>query len=140
MTLLGYDAVEVSPETLFSLDCRMVALDTLFASSDFITLHVPLTSETRHLVDQRRLSLMRNNAYIVNTSRGAVIDEAALVRALDAGVIAGTGLDVFEGEPKITDVVTAPNTITTPHIGGQTGDAQAEAVDAVGEKIRRFFG
>ena len=140
MTLLGYDVVEVPQESLVSLDCRMVDLDTLFVSSDFITLHVPLTAETRHLVDQRRLSLMRKNAFIVNTSRGEVIDEAALIRALDAGEVGGAGLDVFKGEPEITEVVTTANTVTTPHIGGQTEDAQTSAVTIAGAKINKFFG
>jgi D-3-phosphoglycerate dehydrogenase len=140
MTLLGYDVVEVPQESLVSLDCRMVDLDTLFVSSDFITLHVPLTAETRHLVDQRRLSLMRKNAFIVKTSRGVVIDEAALIRALDAGEVGGAGLDVFKGEPEITEVVTTANTVTTPHIGGQTEDAQTSAVTIAGAKINKFFG
>jgi D-3-phosphoglycerate dehydrogenase / 2-oxoglutarate reductase len=140
MRLLGYDIFEVPQDTLASLDCKMVDLDTLFASSDFITLHVPLTTETRHLVDKRRLSLMKRKAFIVNTSRGEVIDEAALVSALDAREIAGAGLDVFEGEPKIAAVVNAANTITTPHIGGQTEDAQTSAVTIAGAMISKFFG
>lgn len=139
MRLLGYDVVEVAGETLGSLGCKMVDLDALFASSDFITLHVPLTPETRHLVDGRRLSLMKRTAFIVNTARGAVIDEAALIKALEAQEIAGAGLDVFEAEPKVTAVVNAPNTITTPHIGGQTEDAQASAVSVAGSKITEFF-
>ena len=139
MALLGYDAVEVPKDVLASLDCRMVDIDTLFTSSDFITLNVPLTSETKHLVDQNRLSLMRKGAFIVNTARGEVIDEAALVRALDAGDIRGAALDVFAGEPMITEVVNTTNTITTPHIGGQTEDAQTSAVSAAGAKINEFF-
>lgn len=139
MSLLGYDVVEVAGETLDSLGCKMVDLDALFASSDFITLHVPLTPETRHLVDGRRLSLMKRTAFIVNTARGAVIDEAALIKALEAQEVAGAGLDVFEAEPKVTAVVNAPNTITTPHIGGQTEDAQASAVSVAGSKITEFF-
>lgn len=139
MTLLGYDVVDVPLETLASLGCRFVDLDTLFASSDFVTLHVPLTRETRHLVDARMLSLMRKDAFIINTSRGEVVDEAELISALEAGSIRGAGLDVFGGEPKITKVVTAPNTITTPHIGGQTEDAQTGAVAAAGAKIIEFF-
>jgi D-3-phosphoglycerate dehydrogenase / 2-oxoglutarate reductase len=139
MTLLGYDLVEVPQETLVSLDCKMVDLDTLFASSDFVTLHVPLTSETRHLVDRRRLSLMRKSAFIVNTARGEVIDEAALISALNSGAIRGAGLDVFAGEPRITEVVTAANTVTTPHIGGQTEDAQTSAVTLAGARITEFF-
>lgn len=139
MNLIGYDVVEVPRETLDRLGCVMVDLDALLASSDFVTLHIPLTAETRHLVDRRRLSLMKKTAFIINTARGAVIDEAALIEALEARQIAGGGLDVFEAEPEITAIVSAPGTITTPHIGGQTQDAQASAVGVAGAKIRDFF-
>jgi D-3-phosphoglycerate dehydrogenase / 2-oxoglutarate reductase len=139
MSILGYDVVEVSQETLGSLGVRMVDLDTLFASSDFITLHVPLTTESRHMVDARRLSLMRKTAVIVNTSRGEVIDEVALVAALRAGEIGGAALDVFETEPPASDILSAPNVIATPHVGGQTKDAQISSVRIVGAKINQFF-
>jgi D-3-phosphoglycerate dehydrogenase / 2-oxoglutarate reductase len=139
LSLLGYDVIEVPQETLAALGCRMVDLDSLFASSDFITLHVPLTSETRHMVDARRISLMKRSAVIINTYRGEVIDEAALVKALEAGEIGGAALDVFEHEPPGPEIVSAPNIITTPHIGGQTKDAQDTAVTIVGAKINQFF-
>ena len=139
MSLLGYDVIEVPQETLASLGCRMVDLDTLFASSDFITLHVPLTTETRHMVDPRRIALMKRSSFVINTSRGEVIDEAALARALRAGEIGGAALDVFESEPPGAEIVAAPNLITTPHIGGQTKDAQTNAVTIVGAKINQFF-
>jgi len=139
MSLLGYDVIEVPQETLASLGCRMVDLDTLFASSDFITLHVPLTTETRHMVDPRRISLMKSSSVVINTSRGEVIDEAALAKALRAGEIGGAALDVFENEPPGAEIVTAPNLVTTPHIGGQTRDAQHAAVTIVGAKINQFF-
>jgi D-3-phosphoglycerate dehydrogenase len=141
MSLLAYDVIEVPQETLASLGCRMVDLDTLFASSDFITLHIPLTSETRHMVDPRRISLMRRNSFLINTSRGEVIDERALAQALRAGEIGGAALDVFENEPPgaDSDIITSPNLITTPHIGGQTKDAQEMAVTIVGAKINQFF-
>ncbi|HYR03971.1 MAG TPA: hydroxyacid dehydrogenase [Nitrososphaerales archaeon] len=139
MTLLGYDVIEVPQETLVSLGCRMVDLDTLFASSDFITLHVPLTSETRRMVDQRRISLMKKGSYIINTSRGEVIDEAALAKALRAEEIGGAALDVFENEPAVGAIIAAPNLISTPHIGGQTKDSQTMAVSIVGAKINQFF-
>ncbi len=139
MSLLGYDVIEVSQETLASLGCRMVDLDTLFASSDFITLHVPLTTETRHMVDRRRISLMKKTAALINTSRGEVVDEDALANALRAGEIGGAALDVFENEPPGPEIVASPNLVTTPHIGGQTKDAQANAVTIVGAKINQFF-
>jgi D-3-phosphoglycerate dehydrogenase len=139
MSLLGYDVIEVPQETLASLGCRMVDLDTLFGSSDFITLHVPLTTETRRMVDPRRILLMKKSSFLINTSRGEVIDEAALSRALAAGEIGGAALDVFESEPPSREIVSAPNVITTPHIGGQTKDAQAMALTIVGAKLNRFF-
>lgn len=141
MTLLGYDIVEVPQETLSSLGVRMVDLDTLFTSSDFITIHVPLTSETRRMVDERRLSLMKKTAFIINTSRGEVIDESALLRALRAGEIGGAGLDVFEKEPPPPDtpILRAPRTITTQHIAGQTEDSQRSAITIAGAKINQFF-
>jgi D-3-phosphoglycerate dehydrogenase len=139
MSLLGYDVIEVPQETLASLGLRMVDLDTLFASADFITLHVPLTSETRHMVDSRRISLMKKSSRIINTSRGEVIDEAALTKALKGEEIGGAALDVFENEPAKGEILTAPNLITTPHIGGQTKDSQAMAVTIVGAKINQYF-
>ena len=139
MSLLGYDVIEVPQETLASLGCRMVDLDTLFASSDFITLHVPLTAETRHMVDPRRISLMKSSSVVINTSRGEVIDEVALAKALRTGEIGGAALDVFENEPPGAEIVAAPNLVTTPHIGGQTRDAQRAAVTIVGAKINQFF-
>ena len=139
MSVLGYDIIEIGKDVLDQLGCTMVDLDTLFASSDFITLHVPLTAETRHLVDLRRLSLMKKTSFIVNTSRGEVIDEVALVRALNEKTIAGAGLDVFEREPPGPEVLAAPNLIATPHIGGQTIDAQKMAITVTGSKIVQFF-
>jgi D-3-phosphoglycerate dehydrogenase / 2-oxoglutarate reductase len=139
MSLLGYDVIEVSQEALNSLGCRMVDLDTLFASADFITLHVPLTTETRHMVDSRRISLMKRTSFLINTSRGEVIDEAALVRALATGEIGGAALDVYETEPPRPGIEAAPKVITTPHIGGQTKDAQTMAVTIVGAKLNQFF-
>jgi D-3-phosphoglycerate dehydrogenase len=139
MSILGYDVIEVPQETLASLGCRMVDLDSLFASSDFITLHVPLTSETRHMVDARRLSLMKTGSFLINTSRGEVIDEGALVEALRAGELGGAGLDVFEKEPPAAETARSPNLISTPHIGGQTKDAQTRAIAIVGAKINQFF-
>ena len=139
MSLHGYDVVEVPQETLSSLGCTMVDLDTLFSSSDFITIHVPLTSETRHMVDARRISLMRKDAFLINASRGEVIDESALTKALRAGEIGGAALDVFANEPSPGEIARAPNLIATPHLGGQTKDAQSLAVAIIGAKLNQFF-
>lgn len=139
MPVLGYDIIDVGKDVLAQIGCTMVDLDTLFSSSDFITLHVPLTPETRNLVDSRRLSLMKKTAFIVNTSRGEVIDETALANALRAGAIAGAGLDVFQKEPPGPEILSAPNLIATPHVGGQTSDAQKMAITVAGTKIVQFF-
>lgn len=139
MTVLGYDIIEISRDVLSSLGCTMVDLDSLFSSSDFVTLHVPLSPETRQLVDSRRLSLMKKTSFLINTSRGEVIDERALVEALASGTIAGAALDVFETEPPGPGLLAAPNLIATPHIGGQTAEAQRMAISVTGTKITQFF-
>jgi D-3-phosphoglycerate dehydrogenase len=139
MTILGYDIVEISPEVLESIHCKVVDLDTLFSSSDFVTLHVPLSPETVRLVDTRRISLMKGTAFLVNASRGGVIDEAALASALREGILAGAALDVFEKEPPSSEILAAPNLIATPHIAGQTIEAQTKAISVIGAKIRKHF-
>jgi glyoxylate reductase len=100
---------------------KRVDLDTLFSSSDFISLHVPLNTETHHLVNKHRLKQMKSTAILINTSRGPVIDEKALYEALKNNWIGGAGLDVYEDEPKITPGLTdLANTILLPHIGSAT--------------------
>ena len=93
-------------------------LDDLLARADIVTLHTPLTAETRHLIDARRLALMRPTAVLVNTARGPVVDEAALADALHAGTIFAAGIDVFEAEPVVHPLLlSAPRTVLLPHIG-----------------------
>lgn len=105
-----------------------VPLERLLRESDFVSLHVPLTPQTRHLIDERALALMKPTAYLINTSRGPVVKESALVDALHAGRIAGAGLDVFEVEPHPNNpYVEFDNVILTPHIGGSTHDASERA-------------
>ena len=140
MSVLGYDVVEIGDDILASIGCKMVDMDTLCATSDFLTLHVPLSSETKNLVDSRRLSLMKGSAFLINASRGAVVDEVALVRALRQGTIAGAGLDVFEKEPPSQELLSAPNLVVTPHIAGQTAEGQRVAITVTGAKIVQFFG
>ncbi len=96
-------------------------VDALLPVADFVSIHVPLLPTTKHLIDQRRLSLMKREALLINTSRGAVIDEVALVHALRSGVISGAGLDVFEHEPQLTEGLSVlENVIITPHIASST--------------------
>jgi len=139
MSVLFYDVISIPPEVVAPLGAKVVGLDELFQSSDYITLHVPMTSETAHMINTQRLNQMKKTAFLINTSRGGVIDEEALAAALQKGTIAGAALDVFEKEPLSGPILTAPNTILTPHIGGQTEEAQTNAIVVVGEKVRDFF-
>jgi glyoxylate reductase len=100
---------------------RRLTLDELLAESDVVTIHVPLSDETRHLIDAGRLAAMRSSAYLVNTARGPVVDEAALAAALEAGEIAGAALDVFEHEPKVDPgLLPLDNVVLLPHLGSAT--------------------
>jgi glyoxylate reductase len=102
-------------------DPGQVELDELFERAHFVSLHCPLTPETRHLIDADALARMRDDAYLVNTARGPVVDEAALAAALRDGVIAGAGLDVFEREPEVhPDLVALDNVVLIPHLGSAT--------------------
>jgi D-3-phosphoglycerate dehydrogenase len=140
MSVIIYDVITIPPDVIEKLQCRVVNLEEVFSEADFVTLHVPMTNETRHLVDAGRLAKMKKGAFLVNTSRGGVVDEAALCAALRGGVIAGAALDVFEKEPPSGEILSAPNAILTPHIGGQTEEAQVDAITIIGEKVRAFFG
>ncbi len=107
------------------LGAKMVSLDELLKESDFVSLHVPLTSETFHLIGERELNLMKPTAILINTSRGAVVDEQALIKALQNRRIAGAGLDVFENEPEVPDELKKlENVVITPHIGSATHNAR----------------
>jgi D-3-phosphoglycerate dehydrogenase / 2-oxoglutarate reductase len=136
MNLLGYDIVPISQEYVKEVGMITTDLSTLLASSDFITCHIPITEETNHLINSNRLALMKSSAFIINTSRGEVVDEEALLLALTTGKIAGAALDVFEIEPPTnTKLVELPNVICTPHIAAQTKEAQQLASLVIAEKI-----
>jgi D-3-phosphoglycerate dehydrogenase len=139
MVILVYDVIQIPDDVLASLGARVVTLDELFKSSDYITLHVPMAPDTNHMVGASRLAQMKKGAFLVNTSRGGVVDESALASALREGKVGGAALDVFEKEPPSGPILSAPNTILTPHIGGQTMEAQSSAIVAIGEKVREFF-
>lgn len=104
-----------------------VPIEELLENSDFVSLHVPLLPSTRHLINEKTLRLMKPNAYLINTSRGPVVDEGALSIALKEGIIAGAGIDVFEEEPSIhSGLKELDNVILTPHIGSATREARIE--------------
>jgi len=122
---LLYHGRRASP-ALDDLGARRVGLDDLLAKSDFVSLHVPLSAETHHLIDARALARMKPTAYLINTSRGPVVDEAALVEALAAGRIAGAGLDVYEDEPRMAPgLADCRNAVLLPHLGSATHATRA---------------
>lgn len=118
MQILYYDLERAPAEVEQELDARYVSLEELLRNSDFVSIHVPLNSNTRHLIGARELGLMKPTAILINTARGPVIDEEALVRALREGIIAGAGLDVFENEPRVhPGLLELRQVVLTPHIG-----------------------
>jgi D-3-phosphoglycerate dehydrogenase len=136
MKLVAYDPF-VSPDYASRLGAQVVTLDELLARADFITLHTPLTPNTNKLVGRRELGLMKPDARLINVARGELVDEAALLEALQAGKLGGAALDVFVQEPP-DDMTLAqhPKVISTPHLGASTEEAQREvAVEAAGQVL-----
>jgi glyoxylate reductase len=117
-----------------------VPLDQLLRESDFVSLHSPLNADTRHQIGARELGLMKKTAFFVNTARGPIVDEAALVRALKAKKIAGAGLDVFEHEPKVhPDLKRMKNVVLNPHLGSATNEVREEMANIVVDNIEALL-
>ena len=136
MNIIGFDVVPIDDEFSKEVGLMKTDIDTLLASSDYVSLHVPLLDSTKHMIDSTKMASMKNTARIINTSRGGVIDEEALYEALKNGQLGGAALDVFEVEPATTNKLTAlPNFISTPHMGAQTKEAQSLAANVIAEKI-----
>ncbi len=134
MKVLAYDVVPAL-EFVKQYGIELIPLEELLRRSDFVTMHLPLTPVTRHLIDEQRLRLMKPTAYLINTARGPLIDEPALVKALQEGWIAGAGLDVFEQEPPAGDnpLFKLENVVVSPHIAGTT-DGSGRAMTAMALK------
>jgi D-3-phosphoglycerate dehydrogenase len=136
MNLIGYDPYPIDRDYIKEVGLIVTDLNTLVQSADFITCHVPLLEETKHLFNAELISNMKSTAYIINASRGGVIDETALYNALCNGSIAGAALDVFEIEPPLNNpLIGLSNVICTPHIGAQTKEAQELTSIVIAEKI-----
>lgn len=137
MEVLAYDVAPIPADE----DVRPAEVDTIFRECDAISLHCPLTDENRGMVDRRRLALMKPTAFLINTSRGPLVDEQALVEALNAGRIAGAGLDVLTVEPPAADnpLFTARNCFVTPHIAWATKSARARLLAIAVENVRAFL-
>lgn len=138
MKILAYD---VSPEEKPQSDVNFVDLDKLFATSDFVSLHCPLTADNYRMVDADRLSHMKPTSFLINTSRGQLIDEDALHDALRKGVIAGAGLDVLEVEPPTADcpLYQLPNCFITPHIAWATQSARVRLIRMAVDNLKAFL-
>ncbi|MGB9683542.1 MAG: glyoxylate reductase [Candidatus Bathyarchaeales archaeon] len=141
MKILYYDVVPMPPEIEKELDAKRVDLDTLFKESDFVSIHVPLIKETYHLVNEEKLRLMKKTAYLINNSRGPVVDEKALYKALKEGWIAGAALDVFEQEPTPTDnpLLRLDNVVVAPHISSASHETRSRMAEMAAENLVAFF-
>ena len=118
------------------LGARRVELDELMSRADYISLHTPLTPETKHLIDERRIALMKPTAFLINTARGPVVDEGALVLALHNNKISGAGFDVYYDEPKLTPGLTElDNSVLLPHIGSGSHATRRKMAEIAAENL-----
>ncbi len=135
MKVIGYDPL-IPADVIKQRSAEPVALADLFAQSDFITIHVPLTDETRGLINGQTLGQMKRGVRLICAARGGVVDETALLGALDSGQVAAAGLDVFAKEPPgLTALVAHPNVVATPHVGAQTEEAQTRAAEDIASEV-----
>lgn len=139
LRVLAHDPY-VAPETISAAGVEPVDLATLLRTSDYLSLHVPLTAETHHLIDQHALALMSPQAYLINTARGGVVDESALLAVLQAGQLAGAALDVLGTEPPVQrELVEHPNVTVTPHIAWGSAEASHDVRVKGAEEVVRVL-
>jgi len=140
MNLLAYDPY-IPEEKIIGAGARAVDLETLLRESDFVTVHCKVTDETKGLIGEKQISLMKPTAYLINTARGAIVDEAALATALRQKKIAGAGLDVFQQEPLPSDspLLQLDNVVVVPHIGGASIDVEKHQTDIIVSDLNRLF-
>jgi D-3-phosphoglycerate dehydrogenase len=142
METLAYDPyVKPGNPAIEALGLRLTSLEELLSASDFVTMHLPLTNETRHMINSKALEAMKPSAFLVNTSRGELVDEDALFIALSTGVIAGAAEDVFSKEPPgAHPLLSLDNFILTPHIGMHTQEAVQRTAMAAAENVAKMLG
>lgn len=140
MKVLYYDVIR-RPDFEKEFDIEYTELDKLLPQADFITINTPLTKETHHLVDEKKLKSMKKTAYIINNARGPIVDEKALYKALKEGWIAGAALDVFEQEPTPIDnpLLRLDNVVVAPHISSASYETRAKMAEMVAENLVAFF-
>jgi D-3-phosphoglycerate dehydrogenase len=136
MSIMANDIIPIPQNLIERLQIRVSTVEEIFTNADFVDLHVPLTKDTTHLANFEKFSLMKKSAYIINTSRGKVLSETDLIRALKEGKLAGAALDVFETEPLVqSELQRNTRVVLTPHIAGQTEESQTEAGRLVVELV-----
>ena len=139
METVGYDP-HVPKSLAEDLGVRWLPLDDVAAQADFLSLHLPYSTETHHLFDGERIRRMKPGSRLINCARGGLVDEAALVEALDSGHLAGAALDVFESEPPTDRRLTLhPRVLATPHLGASTREAQERVGTEIAVKVRDFL-
>ena len=135
MSVLGYDPL-IPAEEVQRRGAEPVSLDDLYARSDFISLHLPLTDETRSMVAEQAFGSMKRGVRILCAARGGIIDESALLAALESGQVAGAALDVFASEPPgASKLIKHPKVVATPHVGAQTAEAQSRASEDIANEV-----
>jgi len=140
MTVLYYDIIR-RPDFEKEYNIKFTELDTLFQKADFVTINVPLTKETYHLVNEKNLRTMKKTAYLINNARGPIVDEKALYKALNEGWIAGAALDVFEQEPTPVNnpLLKLDNLVVAPHISSASYETRSRMAEMVAENLIAFF-
>ncbi|BFH69338.1 MAG: phosphoglycerate dehydrogenase [Paenibacillus dendritiformis] len=136
MEVIGYDPF-MTDERAEKLGVKLGTVDEIIRAADFITVHTPLTDETRHMISRPQFEVMKRGMRIINCARGGIIDERALIEAIDEGIVAGAAFDVFEAEPPAADhpFLHHPNIIVTPHLGASTVEAQENVAVDVSEQV-----
>jgi len=136
MNIIAYDVIKISDP-----DVKQVEKEELLKNADYITIHVPLTEQTKGMIGEKEFEIMKNGVFIVNIARGGVVDEKALLKALNSGKVRGAGLDVFEKEPpEDFTLIDHPNVVCTPHIGAAAEEGQERAGFEVVKILKEFFG
>lgn len=140
MKVLYYDVIR-RPDFEKEYDIQFTDLDLLFQKADFVTINVPLIKETHHLVDEKKLKMMKKTAYLINNARGPIVDEKALYKALKEGWIAGAALDVFEQEPTLIEnpLLKLDNVVVAPHISSASYETRSKMAEMVAENLVAFF-
>ena len=139
MKVIYTDAVRPTPEVEKELRVEFRDMNALLAESDFISIHTPLLAETRGLFNAEKFERMKRTAFLINTSRGPVVDEAALVTALENGKIAGAALDVFEKEPAIHPGLKRPNVVLAPHMASASLETRTKMASMAAENVVAVF-